>query len=313
MRRTVAVAVVITCAVSIVFAQPKPPRPSSRVAAPPRTTFERLKAGGLLRLAYRTAARPLSFKDEAGRAAGFAVMLCQAIVEAVRREPGLAGVRVDWVPVTAETRFTEFEQGQYDLLCGATTVSLERRERMSFSIPIFAGGIGAVLRADAADVFRTGLAGQAQTFQPIWESAVRQALEGHTFAAGASTTAEAWLNARVREAGLTATVVSVVNYELGVQALVDRKVDAVFGERAVLLDAVRRHPSAGELHFVERFFTYEPLALAMARGDDDLRLLVDRTLSRLYRSGDVNALYAGWFGPPDHATVDFYRALAIPE
>jgi putrescine:ornithine antiporter len=72
-------------------------------------------------------------------------------------------------------------------------------------------------------------------------------------------------------------------------------------------------PSAAELHFVDRFFTFEPLALALPRGDEDLRLIVDRTLSRLYRSGDVNAVYAGWFGPPDSITLDFYRAIAIPQ
>jgi putrescine:ornithine antiporter len=305
MRRVLAtIAVALACAGAFAHAQAKQPT---------RTTFERLKAGGLLRLAYRTSARPLSFKDQDGRAAGFTVALCQAVVDAIRREPGLAGVRADWVPVTAETRFTEFEQGQYDLLCGATTVSLARRERMSFSIPIFPGGVGAALRADAADAFRTVVSGQAQTFQPIWEGAAVQALEGKVFAAGLSTSAEAWLAARMRDAGLKSSVVSVVNYEAGVQALVDRKVDVVFGERAVLLDAVRRHPSAAELQFAERFFTYEPLAIAMPLGDEALRLVIDRTLSRLYRSGDVNALYAGWFGPPDPVTVDFYRAIAIPE
>ena len=287
--------------------------PSLRAQRGPQTTLDRLRAGGILRLAYRTDARPLSFRDQDGRAAGFSVAICQAVVEAVRREPGLAGVRVDWIPVTANTRFIEFDQGQYDVLCGAATVTLARRERMSFSIPMFPGGIGALVRADAAETLRAVLGGQAQTFQPVWEGAAAQALHGRVFAAGASTTAASWLTDRIRGAGVKADVVLVPNYDAGVQALVDRKADVVFGERAVLLDAARRHPSAAEVHFVERFFTFEPLALGLPRGDDELRLIVDRTLSRLYRSGDVDTVYGGWFGAPDHATVDFYRAIAIPE
>lgn len=280
---------------------------------PPRGTLDRLKAGGMLRLGYRVDARPLSFKEQDGRAAGFSVMLCQSIADEVKREPGLAGVRVDWVPASTDGRFTDIEQGQIDLLCGAATVSIERRARVSFSIPIFAGGIGAVVRADAADHLRAVLAGQAQTFQPVWEEAARQVLDGRAFAAVATTTADTWLTARLREAGVKANVVRTTTYDAAVQALVDRKADAVFGERAILLDAVRRHPSAAELQFVDRFFTFEPLALALPRGDEDLRLIVDRTLSRLYRSGDVNAVYAGWFGQPDPITLDFYRAIAIPQ
>ena len=40
---------------------------------------------------------------------------------------------------------------------------------------------------------------------------------------------------------------------------------------------------------LDRSFTREPLALALRRGDDDFRLLVDRTLSRLFRSQEIGA------------------------
>ncbi len=51
----------------------------------------------------------------------------------------------------------------------------------------------------------------------------------------------------------------------------------------------------------------------MRRGDDAFRLVVDRSLSRLFRSKDFAALYAGHFGTPDAATLEFFQSVALPD
>jgi len=60
----------------------------------------------------------------------------------------------------------------------------------------------------------------------------------------------------------------------------------------------------------ERQFTFEPYALALARGDDDFRLLVDTTLSALYRSGRIDQIFAASFGPKANQS-DILRALYV--
>jgi ABC-type amino acid transport substrate-binding protein len=105
----------------------------------------------------------------------------------------------------------------------------------------------------------------------------------------------------------------VVSYDAGVRLVLDRKSDVFLGERAVLMDAARRNPSARDLLFINRLFTFEPLALAMRRGDDDFRLLVDRALSRIYRSGAIGAMYTNAFGEPDENAVTFFRWNALPD
>ena len=64
---------------------------------------------------------------------------------------------------------------------------------------------------------------------------------------------------------------------------------------------------------IDRLFTYEPFALALRRDDDDFRLLVDRTLSRLYRSKEFAKLYATWFGKGDDSAMRFFRLMALPD
>jgi len=88
---------------------------------------------------------------------------------------------------------------------------------------------------------------------------------------------------------------------------------SLFGERAILMDAARRHASSRDLTVVDRLFTFEPLALALGRGDDDFRLAVDRALSRIYRSGEIGGLYTDVFGEPDENALAFFRWNALPD
>jgi ABC-type amino acid transport substrate-binding protein len=93
----------------------------------------------------------------------------------------------------------------------------------------------------------------------------------------------------------------------------DRSTNVFFGDRAILVDAAKRNPAKGDLIVLDRHFTYEPIALALQRGDEDFRLLVDRTLSRLYTAEDFRFLYAKWFGEPGEFALEFFRQSALPE
>jgi putrescine:ornithine antiporter len=281
--------------------------------AAPAGTLDQIRAEGRIRLGYRVDAPPFAFKDETGQPAGYSTALCRLIADAASAHLGLSGTNVEWVPVSLNDRFTALQQGRIHLLCGAETVTLSRRTDASFSIPIFPGGIGALVRADAPARLRDILAGRGQTFQPTWRASATQVLRARAFSAIQSTTADAWLSARVRDLNVIADVTRVPGYDAGIQGVLDRRSDVFFGERAVLLDATRRNAAARDLVVIDRLFTYEPLALALRRGDEDFRLLVDRTLSRLYFSGEIAPLYTTWFGEPDDNTLTFFRWNRLPE
>jgi ABC-type amino acid transport substrate-binding protein len=282
--------------------------PFAPVAA---ATLDQVKASGKLLLGYRADARPFSF-DKAGKAAGFTVALCEQIADAVKAEPGLSAITVEWVPVTLEDRFQALQNGKIDILCGADTATLERRKDVSFSIPIFPSGIGAVLRWDAPIPLREVLAGKRPT-GPVWRGSPAQILNKKTFAVVKGTTGEKWLAERMQAFKIDASVSTADSYELGIKSVLDGSSDVFFGDRPILLDAAVDGPSASELVLLDRLFTHEPLAIAIERGDEDLRLIVDRTLSRAFRSPDFRDFYAEWFGEPDDSTLSFYLQNALPE
>ena len=57
-------------------------------------------------------------------------------------------------------------------------------------------------------------------------------------------------------------------------------------------------PHKGEEKFVitSDIFTYEPFALAVRKNDSEFRLIADRVLSELNRSGKISVIYTQWFG-----------------
>jgi ABC-type amino acid transport substrate-binding protein len=278
-------------------------------------TLGRIRETGKLRLGHRADARPFSYEGESGRAAGYSIALCQQIADAVKTELGLASLAIEEVKVGVDDRFDAVESGKVDLLCGADTDTLERRKKVAFSIPIFPSGIGALLRTDAPRSLSAVLEGREPPYQPRWRGSpsLAEVLEKRVLSAQSGTTAAEWLAKRRDQLGVNAQIVDVESYAQGVKRVLLRSSDALFGDRAILLDAAAQSPSAGDLVVLERQYTYEPIALVGARADDDFLLLVDRTLSRLYRSGKIAEVYTPFFGKPDESTLTFFRFAARPD
>ena len=275
-------------------------------------TLDRVKEAGKLTLGYRADARPFSFKDESGNAAGYSVALCQRIADQVKTDLKLQTLNVAWVPVTLDSRFQDVQQGKVDVLCGVDTVTLARRQEVAFSIPIFPGGVGAMLRADSSVRLREVLSKGKQA-GPFWRGSPADILQQQTFSSVTGTTAERWLGGRLNNLQINAKVVPVASYDAGVRSILDRTSNVFFGDRAILLDVAKRSPSAQDLVVLDRRFTSEQIALALPRGDDDLRLVVDVTLSHFFGTAEFRALYTKWFGEPDADAAAFFRASALPD
>lgn len=292
------------------FAQkPKAAKP----AAVPTTTLERIRQSATIRLGYRTDARPFAFRDESGKASGYSVALCTDVADAVKAELGLASLNIEWVPVTLEDRFHAVQEGRIDLLCGADAKTLARMKEVAFSTSTFPGGIGALVRTDAPTRLKDILSGRKPAAQPNWRASSIQVLQTQVFSVINGTSAETWVNDKKQEFHLSSKVEPVDTYDAGVQRVLDRKSNVFFGDRAILLDAATRNPSAGKLMVLDRLFTYEPAALVFARNNDDLRLVVDRTLSGLYASGRIEAIYAASFGKLEAPTLAYFKWNTVPE
>src|SRR6476620_1612229 len=142
-------------------------------------TLDRMQQTGKLTLGYHADARPFAYKDESANAAGYAVVLCKKVAEKIQSDQGLSTLTVEWVPVTVEEELQAVRDGKVDLLCGAAE-TLTSRKDVDFSVPIFPGGIGALLRAGAPLGLKEVLSGRPPS-GPLWRGYPAQVLEKQIF------------------------------------------------------------------------------------------------------------------------------------
>jgi ABC-type amino acid transport substrate-binding protein len=297
-RRTWLARVVAAFAVSLAFAALSPASAQ---------TLDRIRAAGQIRLGYLADAPPFSVRNQAGAAEGYSAALCQRVADRVKTQLGNASLTVEWVLVTLDNRLRDVQQGNVDLLCAPITETVAGRQAVSFSLPVFPAGVRAVLRNDAVVQLREALAASTRDGRVVWRGSPAATVLGQkTFAVLAGSTTEVWLNSRLASFQIDAKVVPVADYRAGLQQLLDRTADVFFGDRALVLGAMNDE-ARENLTVLPRLLTQEPLAFALARGDDDFRLLVDRALSDTYASAEFDELYAQWLGELDDASRAFFQ------
>lgn len=274
-------------------------------------TLERVKETKALRIGHRADARPFSYVDEAGQPAGYVVDICRAVAAGLRQQLGLSEMKTEFVEVGAGDRFQAVAEGRIDLLCGSSTVTLSRRRIVSFSLPTFITGVSAALRADASSFLKEVLSGRRPTAAP--RTLVVEAFRDRIFGVRAGSTAEAWLEKNLRSLAVSASLVKVDDYAMGLEMTARGEIDAFFGDRAILLELIVQGQNAGFLDLGERYLTYEPYALALARGDEEFRLAVDRELSGLFGSGAVDPLFTKYFGRPNESVRTLFLLSSLPE
>ena len=274
-------------------------------------TLERVGSEKVFKIAYREDTPPFSSKGDDPEPVGYSIDLCREVALTTMGALELESIRIEFVPVDAENRFDVIAAGEADLLCGATTATLDRREKVSFSIPTFVTGVGALMRADAPPFLRQVLAGERPTVPP--RRLVLQAFADRKFGVRSGTTAEVWLQQGLASLASRAEMVTIPSHDDGLQMLAEGRIDAYFADRAILAGLLSGHSAPESFEIADRLFTYEPYALALARGDEDFRLLVDRTLSRLHRSGDIGAIFERHFGARSPAVEALLLMSSLPE
>jgi polar amino acid transport system substrate-binding protein len=278
-------------------------------------TLDRIRDTGHIRLGFMTDAPPFSIRADGGAPDGYAVSLCKGVAESIKRDLALPGLTIDWVPLAANERLTAVYKNRVDLLCAPMSETLGRREHASFSIPIFAGGNRAAIRADAPAALRNVLL-ESHPTKPVWRgSPAATVLESTKLAVVSATSGEAWLYERAKTLQVNADIVRVPDYRTAMKQLVAGDVNVVFGDRVVMLGALQslEPKDRSNVVILDRMFTHEPAGLALEHGDDDFRVLVDRALSRMYASPDFAALYAKWCGEFDERARTFFVWNTLPE
>ena len=258
--------------------------------------LDRARDTGELRIGFRADAQPFSFADGQGGARGYSVDLCREVARETAAAVGRPELRLVEVEVKAADRLDAVPAGRVDLLCEATSVTLGRRERMDFTLPTFATGATLLYPADGPTSF--------------------EQLAGKKVGVLAGSTTETGLAKGLEEAAVGAELVTVASHDEGIERLASGELAAYFGDGAILLYHLVQSPFRDRLRLSDKVLSFEPYALALPKGDDAFRLVADRALARLSRTGEVAALFERNFGAgakPSELVKAMWLLNSLPE
>ncbi|MFZ6046677.1 amino acid ABC transporter substrate-binding protein [Pseudomonas sp. CR3202] len=274
-------------------------------------TLDRVRASGTFTLGYLPNQPPFTATEGEG-ASGYAIDLCQKVADQLRTQPGLASLKVRFVPLAPDKALDVVRDGGVDLLCSPMVETLRRRQDVAFSQPVYTAGIGVVLRKNAPLSLVKVLNGEVEQTGPTWRATLNRGLAAHSFAVQGGTPVETWAREKLRLLKLLVTLETVASPVEGVDQVASGKVDAFFANQMILRSLVARDTANTNLMVLDRRFEFEPVSLAMARGDEDFRLQVDTALSQLYRSGGIMPLYSKYFGTPSELDQTLFKVYSRP-
>ena len=268
------------------------------LAQAPEGTLEKIERTGEFLIGYRNDASPLSYENADGQPSGYSVDLCRRIAAAVKAHLGKEDVKTKFVRVASDERISAVVSGKIDIECGSTTVTLSRLEQVDFTLPTFVTG-GSVLT-----LAENGVQGMSD-------------LSGKKVGVVRGTTTVGQLRNYLQANLIDAEVVTVADRKAGMSQLNHGDIDAFASDQIVLIGQIIEALFPKRYSLMDETFSYEPYGLVVRRNDADFRLVANKAITQLYRSGQHIQIFNKWIGRigirPPPILVAMYQLNTLPE
>ena len=242
-------------------------------------TLEKIAKSGVITLGYYESSSPFSLLDENKRPAGYSVDICLKVVEAIKRELKRPDIAVKFYPLTAGKNISALVAGEYDLECGSTTNTSERRKSAAFTIPTFIAVITLLVREDSG-------------IKSVYD------LSGKTVVTTKGTQSEKLFSELNTSAILRSKIILGNNHAESFSLLESGKANAFVMNDTIL--SGQRATSKTPNRYVLTRDTLEiaPKSLMMRKDDAALKRIVNSEIHRLITQHEIYAIYRKWFESP---------------
>lgn len=213
-----------------------------------------VQARGTLRCGVQNELPGFGYLSPEGEYLGFDVDFCHAIAAAVLGD----AESVEFLPLTAQQRFTALQTGEIDVLIRNTTWTLSRdtQNGLDFAPTTFYDGQGMMVRADL------GISGL-------------EGLGGASICVGAGTTTEKNLGDAMRRAGTEFTPVVLEDTDQVFSAYDEGRCDAVTSDKSQLASRLTTLADPTAHTILDVTMSKEPLGPAVLQGDAQWADVVD--------------------------------------
>lgn len=260
-------------------------------------TLKKIKDTGSITIGHRESSVPFSYLDDKQRPVGYSMDLCAKVVEAVKAELKMPDLKVAYQPVTSANRIPLLQNGTIDLECGSTTNSVERQKQVSFGPTYF------VINVSAAVKKNSGIKSFAD-------------LNGKTVASTSGTTSIPLLRGYEKAKGIDFKELQAKDHAESMQLLATDRAHAFIMDDILLAGQIANQPNPGDYMILSESLRTEPYGMMLRRDDPQFKSLVDKAVAAVYKSGEINKIFAKWFTspiPPRNVNLNFAMTPAIKE
>ncbi|MBI1777848.1 MAG: amino acid ABC transporter substrate-binding protein [Proteobacteria bacterium] len=260
-------------------------------------TLKKIKESGTIIIGHNEDSPPFSSIGQDGKPMGYSIDLCLKIAEGVKAELAIDKLQVKFLAVNGQTRTPLLVNGTIDLVCATTTNTLTRQKQIDFLATMFITGNRLLVKKG---------------------SGIREIedLKGKTVSANQGTTNELVLKDLDKKLNLGIKHLATKDQPQGWLALETGRTDAHMTDEVVAFGLIAKAKNPEQYEVTGRLLSFDPYAIVVRRDDSAFRLVGNRVLADLFRSGEIATIYDKWLSTINFPLSDMmktvFAAQAIP-
>nr|WP_294866970.1 glutamate/aspartate ABC transporter substrate-binding protein [uncultured Pseudogulbenkiania sp.] len=252
-------------------------------------TLKKIKDSGTIVIGHRDASIPFSYLDNNQQPIGYSMDIAHKVVEAVKKDLKMPGLKVQYNLVTSQTRIPLVQNGTVDIECGSTTNNLERQKQVDFSVGIFEIGTRLLTKKTSG----------IKDFPD---------LKGKNVVTTAGTTSERLIKAMNAEKQMGMNIISAKDHGESFLMAESGRAVAFMMDDVLLYGEMVKARNPAEWVVTGKPQSFEIYGCMMRKGDPAFKKVVDDAIKATYKSGEINKIYAKWFTspvPPKNLNLNF--------
>jgi glutamate/aspartate transport system substrate-binding protein len=258
-------------------------------------TLDKIRKDGAITIGHRDSSIPFSYLNDKQEPIGYSMDICLKIADAVKAELKLPNLAVKMAPVTSATRIPLMANGTIDLECGSTTNNADRQKQVAYAPTTFITANRFVTKKTAGVANFDGLKGKT-IVSTSGSTNIKQATE---------------LNA-ARNLGMN--IMAAKDHAEAFLMVETGRAVAFVMDDILLYSLVATAKTPGDYVVSAEALSTEPYGIMLRRDDPSFKALVDRTVSGLMQSGEIEKIYAKWFlapVPPKNVNLNLPISAAL--
>lgn len=230
-------------------------------------TLDDIQDRGVLRVGMEPGYMPFEMTNKKGDIIGFDVDMAKSIAKAM-------GVKLELVSTAWDGIIPGLLTKKYDMIMSGMTLTQERNMKVNFATPYIVIGQSILIKKEHA--------GAVKSYKDLNNKKFKVASK-------LGTTGEQATKRMIPNC----TYISFETEQEGVMDLVNGKIDA-FVYDLPYMELAYTQKGEGKLVFLNKPFTYEPLAWAVRRGNPDFLNWLNNFMNQVKSDGTYDKIYNKW-------------------